>query len=391
MRIPPWSRRSGVAQDEPERLAVIRFDEFSGTNRALLAALGRRQRILDCDLASLGRGRRDLGDDRLEGVTPFQRPGIDVPAYYADRLRGEIERRRTRAAFSFFTAGRSIAGQRLLTRGGVLNGGRPLIFTQTLAAFVNVPNRYVVYTDRVTSENLDPLSRYPAGCSPKWYGRERNFIRGATQVLVMGPASAEAAVRDYGLPESRVVVVGAGCNVPVRGLRRSDSCRTLLFVGVEWERKGGPELLQGFRQVRHLLGDVTLRIVGSSPEGAAGNGVEVLGRVPFSRMPEIYDEADALVLPSWDEPFGIVLVEALSAGIPCVSTTVSNIPWIVGAAGVLVPPGDIAAIGRALVSVVQSYPSMKLAAETRREEIKQEFSYDRVADQALAALAAPPD
>jgi glycosyltransferase involved in cell wall biosynthesis len=67
----------------------------------------------------------------------------------------------------------------------------------------------------------------------------------------------------------------------------------------------------------------------------------------------MYDLADAVVLPSFFEGYGMVLAEALARGLPVVSTTAGAIPDTVPRdAGVLVPPGDALALRAALASLL---------------------------------------
>ncbi len=70
-------------------------------------------------------------------------------------------------------------------------------------------------------------------------------------------------------------------------------------------------------------------------------------------MPKIYQQADIFVAPSrptktWEEQYSTVLLEAQAAGLPIVTTATGGIPENVGDAAVLVAPGDVRAITRAI-------------------------------------------
>jgi len=67
--------------------------------------------------------------------------------------------------------------------------------------------------------------------------------------------------------------------------------------------------------------------------------------VSYDEMPQVYRMADIFVLPSyptmtWQEQFGMVLIEALASGKPVISTMSGGIPEVLGDAGILIPSGD---------------------------------------------------
>jgi glycosyltransferase involved in cell wall biosynthesis len=161
----------------------------------------------------------------------------------------------------------------------------------------------------------------------------------------------------------------------------------LLFVGVEWERKGGPELLEAFARVHGEDDRWRLTLAGSAPEGKLPPGVTFAGRVPHDRMPELYAAADALVIPTHREPFGIALVEALTRGLPCVGTTVGNQRTIVADAGVLVEPGDVDALTRALRTLNLEYTMLSKRAREHGAELRRTMTWPHVARTILEGLA----
>jgi glycosyltransferase involved in cell wall biosynthesis len=79
---------------------------------------------------------------------------------------------------------------------------------------------------------------------------------------------------------------------------------------------------------------------------ASGLPVEFVG---FVSLPQFFEKVDIVVLPSWEEPFGIVLLEAMASGIPIVATNCGGPAEI--ARGLLVPPRDPAALAKTVRSV----------------------------------------
>lgn len=351
-------------------LVFLHAGAFSGSAPGLLRGLRELTRVTAYDLMPLAR------EPRLAGA----------------RVRAMAEARLTGAGTPWTkTAAWPVAIQRHVTRKGLLTPERPLVIVQSLPALVPPPGvRYAVYTDRVglegTSGADDPAggtgehrSRY----TPGWLARERAMIAGAHRVYVMGRSTADAVVERYGVPEERVQVVGAGVNVPAEDTpidrEPPSGPPKLLFVGVEWERKGGPELLEAFRRVHGEDPAWRLVLAGSAPEGALPDGVEYAGRVPHAEMPELYAAADALVIPTHREPFGIALVEALTRGLPCVGTTVGNQRTIVADAGVLVEPGDVDGLTRALRTLNAEYIDLRKRAEAHGAVLRTTMTWPHVA------------
>jgi glycosyltransferase involved in cell wall biosynthesis len=99
-----------------------------------------------------------------------------------------------------------------------------------------------------------------------------------------------------------------------------------------------------------------LRIVGTGPQGEAlqalaralglSDRVTFLGHIPFDRLAEEYRSADIFCLPSVQEGFGIVFLEAMAACLPVVACQAAAVPEVVadGETGLLVPPFDVPAL-----------------------------------------------
>ena len=97
------------------------------------------------------------------------------------------------------------------------------------------------------------------------------------------------------------------------------------------------------------------------------------GRVYVTRaqLAEEYVNADVFCLPSVQEGFGIVFLEAMAAGLPIVACSAAAIPEVVhdGATGVLVPPRDPSALARALGDLLQHRPRAQALGEEGRRRV----------------------
>jgi glycosyltransferase involved in cell wall biosynthesis len=133
----------------------------------------------------------------------------------------------------------------------------------------------------------------------------------------------------------------------------------VLFVGGDFPRKGGPELLEAWR-ASGFGRRATLQMVTDWPLAADAlpDGVRLVrGVTPHAdRWKELWQTADLFVMPARHEAFGLVYQEAAAAGVPVIATRINAIPEIVedGRTGLLVPPGDAAALVRSMQTLVGS-------------------------------------
>ncbi|HVU32287.1 MAG TPA: glycosyltransferase family 4 protein [Opitutaceae bacterium] len=164
-------------------------------------------------------------------------------------------------------------------------------------------------------------------------------------LLEAGIDPAKIRVNPYGVDWSRFAATA-----PATGASPGETRPVrFLFVGSLIGRKGVPVLIEAWRRVSPR--DAELWLVG--PCGARERalipplaGLRVVGPVPHPDLPGIYGSADVLVLPSFVEGFGLVLLEALAAGLPIISTPNTGAVDLIRepAMGAVVPAGSVGAL-----------------------------------------------
>jgi glycosyltransferase involved in cell wall biosynthesis len=154
---------------------------------------------------------------------------------------------------------------------------------------------------------------------------ERETLRRARVLWAISPASRRSLAAAGSLPEERIRVVP----VPVEADRfapladaeweRALDRPELVFVGrADDPRKNVALLLDAFERLRGRIPEARLTLVGSRPAVPLPPGVEAIGEVPSVADP--LRRAALFVLPSLQEGFGIVIAEALAAGVPVLVT-----------------------------------------------------------------------
>ncbi len=169
---------------------------------------------------------------------------------------------------------------------------------------------------------------------------------------------------------------------------------TVLFVGRLRYYKGVDTLLHALVD----LPDVHLNVVGNGPmrdewEALAGTlglseRVHFAGEVPDEDLPAQYRQAHLFVLPAnaRAEAFGTVLLEAMAAGLPCISTEVgSGTSWVVqdGISGRVVPPRDPPALAEAIRELVTAPAKRQAMGEAGRLRVETEFTQELMTQRVL--------
>jgi starch synthase len=179
------------------------------------------------------------------------------------------------------------------------------------------------------------------------------YPRCATEITVM-PNPVRLDLFDPAWAQARRAIAATGDRMP-----------HVLFMGGDFPRKGGYDLLAAWREGRFGQRAI-LDLVTSWPVEAdkLSAGVHIHPNIT-ALSPDwraIWRDADLFVLPTHDEAFGIVFQEAAAAGLPAVGTRLNAIPEIVrdGTTGLLVPPGD----RRALIAAIEQ---LLASSELRRD------------------------
>ena len=191
----------------------------------------------------------------------------------------------------------------------------------------NIPN--FVYTDHTTKTNL----LYP-DINPRQYIRSKRFIEkseiktytDASMIFTFGSLVTNSLINQYKIPKEKLLTIYSGSNTPhnINVKPEKYFSKNILFVGTDWERKGGPLLLKVFEKVLQVHSDASLTIVGCNPKNILLPNCKVVGKVPIENVANYYELASLFCLPTIREPFGIVFVEAMSFRLPIITNNIGS-------------------------------------------------------------------
>ncbi len=235
---------------------------------------------------------------------------------------------------------------------------KPLVVTvhgQSVYALVNFPRRFKY--SRIALENANAL----IAVSSKVEERIRKFTDRRSNIHIVYNGYVDRSNIDI---KSRNGIIN------------------ILFSGELIERKGCKNLLLAFDKLLKKYDSIQLTIAGAGDELkllkniaknlSIENKVHFEGAVPHSKMLELMNSCDIFVLPSWDEAFGVVYLEAMSFKKPVIGSIGEGISDIItdGENGLLVNPKDVENLVQKLESLISSESLRKRIGENGYESIK---------------------
>ncbi|MCH8801835.1 MAG: glycosyltransferase [Chloroflexi bacterium] len=220
-------------------------------------------------------------------------------------------------------------------------------------------------------------------------------------VIALTPEIAHEVAR-FGVPRDRIHTIGNGVDhdfyrpsSPRHNLDGFDGVTLgrpyCIFVGQLMKRKGVHYLLKALSQTP----DLSCLIVGEGPEResltALAHSLGISDRVVFAGarppadLPGYYSAADFFVLPSLAEAFPLVLLEAMSCGLPVIATKADGTLAIVrdGYNGLVVEPGDVAGLASRLREMTADNTLRRIMGARARETVVNHWGWDKITNEVL--------
>ena len=231
-----------------------------------------------------------------------------------------------------------------------------------------------------------------------FYGLRCLPYRRLDKVLCQSELERDFVIKQFKIDKKKVVTIPNGVDmrrydIPVYNFKEKHSLKRkfmILFVGQLIKSKGVSYLLQALKIAKQRGLDCDLVLVSYNPKDDLINEAKALGiednlRI-FVKLPEkdlisAYKNCDIFVLPSFQEGLPTVLLEAMAAKKPVVTTNVSGIPYLIkdGFNGMMVNPRDSVALATKIEKLLKNEKLAREIAENGYQTVLSEYTWDVVA------------
>lgn len=243
----------------------------------------------------------------------------------------------------------------------------------------------------VVNVDMTSFQAYQVKTDPsfKWTYRPSFFIGkrcfdAAAQVVTWSEWARKSVIEDYKIDEKKVTTIYPGVNIakfrPPNNLKKDHQKPfKILFMGADFERKGGPDLLEVF--LEKFSETAELHLVTKAPIKCQHPKVHIHNDVKAytSKWLELYRQSDIFVMPTNADAFGYVFIEAMAMGLPVVATKINAIPEIVnhGATGFLVQPGDRNELACSIQTLLENPTLCREMGAKGRKIVEQKFNMQK--------------
>ncbi|MGE5578844.1 MAG: glycosyltransferase family 4 protein [Bacillota bacterium] len=218
----------------------------------------------------------------------------------------------------------------------------------------------------------------------------------ACRVVTCSAYMKEEVSRLFGVPADKVRVIPNGISKTWLELPRNEAGRPLvIFVGRLVPEKGPQVLVDALPDVLREFPAAELILAGDGPmegeirrrvyQAGLGKVVTLAGRLDDKGLARLYERAWVAAFPSSYEPFGIVALEAMATGVPCIAGDAGGLREVVrnGETGVLVRPDDPDALAFAVKTLLRDRSMAARLARTAKDRVSRDYSWDDIAARTL--------
>jgi glycosyltransferase involved in cell wall biosynthesis len=214
----------------------------------------------------------------------------------------------------------------------------------------------------------------------------RRVLQDAKYIIVGTRDYVELIYKRYMIPKNRIIVIhwGTSLNAFKNKKIKSKKIKNILFVGRLSKGKNIQMLIQSFKEVLNRGYDLKLHIVGSGEEeeniislinkNDLQDRVKLYGGLPWRDVSRIYSDFDLFVLPSREEAFGLVLLEAMASGLPIIASDIPGLRNVVknNKTGILVKPS----IENFTIAIEKMVNERDLREKLAKNGLKESEKYD---------------
>jgi glycosyltransferase involved in cell wall biosynthesis len=228
--------------------------------------------------------------------------------------------------------------------------------------------------------------------------RERTIYIKNDAIFTFSDYVKQSIIKDFGINEDKIHVVYGGSNIEVPNLTKHEldnkyHNKNILFVAVDFARKGGSTVIEAFKIVKREVPEATLTIVGSSPD-IKEDGVNVSGFINKNtltgekQLAQYFTNASVYVLPSLYEAFGVSYIEAMHFRTPCIGSNIAAIPELItdGETGFVIKPEDYITLADKIIQILRSPQLIRDMGDSGYAKAQEKFTWERVAGKMMAVM-----
>lgn len=207
----------------------------------------------------------------------------------------------------------------------------------------------------------------------KGAGKITRYVLSNADLVMVASEFMKEKVIEWSAKSGKVFIIPPGVNTN-KFKCKAKRKKLILFIGFLEDRKDPMTLLKSIPYVLEKFPNATFMFLGSgyllpklrleAKRMGITKNVKFLGKGPDELKIRILSEAKILALPSVREPFGLVLIEAMASGTPCIASRVGGIPEIINdEIGILIPPKKPEALAHAIIGVLADEGKWKKMSE----------------------------
>lgn len=235
-----------------------------------------------------------------------------------------------------------------------------------------------------------------------WFFQQEQRALAVVRQVITTSAFTARRLADFGIEARRITVAEPGLAMsagPQRAQAIANSVPRILYVGHLSPRKAQHQLVTALRNLRDLPWQCTLagaldrdreysqQVVTAIESAGLGERIDLVGEANDERLAELYRNADLFVLPSFYEGYGMVIDEAIAAGLPIISSDVGALADTAGRPGICqYPAGDIEALSDRLGAWLRNPDELARNTALALQQSRLLRTWEQTAETVLAAI-----
>ncbi len=223
---------------------------------------------------------------------------------------------------------------------------------------------------------------------------EGQAYRQMTHIFTIGQYVQQNLIEHYGVDPARLSSVGTGRGwiEPFTGSKRTDEVTVLFVAKARFADKGGDLVLDAFKLAQQDCPNLRLHIVGQESykdQLPKLPGLSVHGHIAKEELQRLFHESTLFAMPSRNEPWGLVYLEAMACGLPVVGLNRNSIPELTnhGAHGFCIDDPTPTAIAEVFRQAARDPQRVVAMGQTAQKFVLDNYSWEQTAQRILAGIA----